>query len=332
MAIIGIDIDGTLAGFGEWKGGEHIAAPNPEMEHVVRQLNKRGHSLYAWTTRPDYIVRAWLQEHKLLPLFDGINCSPYPTESGKASFDFYIGDDAVRWTGDNTDDILRLIGVPGFDDGRKFEREVAFSDQNPKLYLQGVGRAYVDQFEQEWRDAWDRHHFGKPVAFLTICSHAKPYSKSFIHGSIRKRLHSEGVLHLCDYIHISNAGIIPSDAEEGHPFCAYDWNGEHCTEEVREYHKAALRRRLAEWFELYRRNYVDVIVYLRGGGNTHGCVEDVMEAQGLTFPLVGARNAPEDRAPFVLSPDPDDCLTSDFNLNLLMKSFEGLTSYKPEWP
>ena len=192
-----------------------------------------------------------------------------------------------------------------------------------------MGRAYVDMFEEHWRQAWIAKKVFRSVAFLTICSHAKPYSKSFIHSSIRKRLYEEGVLHRCDYIHISNAGIIPSEAEMNYPFNAYDWNGNNCTPEVVEYHKQAIVRRFKEWFNTYSHRYQDLIVYLRDGGNTNKCVSIARKELGATFQIVSAQDTEFDRMPFAELPDPDDCLTSTRNLNKLMESFSSLKSYKP---
>jgi hypothetical protein len=335
MAVIGIDIDGTLAGPGHyWEGGDYIAPPNPKMAALVAELAQRGHVLCAWTCRADYVVRKWLVSHHLMQYFQMINESPYPSESGKASFDFYIGDEAIRWE-DNPQPILYMIETLSKDKGpADFERDVAFSSHNPKQYLSGVGKAYVDMFEDKWKAAWGRHHQqGRRIAFMTICSHAKPYSKSFIHTSIRAALFKDGWLDACDYIHISNAGIIPASAEMDYPFNAYDWNGDLCTPAVKEYHIEAIKRRFTEWLVMKDQAYDQIVVYLREGGNTIGAVrkavelyKDSDEIRRWSAPVtVVAAQAGEDHYPqFVHTRDPDDCLTSAENLHNLTKTIRGM--------
>lgn len=327
MAVIGIDIDGTLAKGGTWAGGDVIPEPNTKMAALVVELSTHGHRLFAWSCRADYVVKKWLGRYHLLQYFEGVNTSPYPTESGKASFDFYIGDEAIRWD-DNPQRILALIHTESQKKGpADFERDNFFSSHNPKPYLAGVGKAYVDMFEDAWQNAWSTRRISKPTAFMTICSHAKPYSKSFIHTSIRKALHEAKLLATCDYIHISNAGIIPADAEMEYPFNAYDWNGDLCTPEVKDYHIAAIKRRFKQWLDTYGSFYERVVIYLRDGGNTYRAVNYVLSAQehrlktppALVPALASGRYYPD----FVHTRDPDDCLTHPDNLGFLTAFMKG---------
>lgn len=332
MAVIGIDIDGTLASGGEWTEGDVISPPNTKMAALVVELHSRGHHLYAWTCRADYVVRKWLTQYRLIDFFKGINQSPYPTESGKASFDFYIGDEAIRWD-NNPQRVLALIHQESMNKGpADFERDVFFSSHNPRPYLAGVGKAYVDMFEHAWRGVWGKRKFtGKKTAFLTICSHAKPYSKSFIHASIRKALQEYGYLDECDYIHISNAGIIPADAEMEYPFNAYDWNGDLCTPEVKDYHIAAIKRRLTDWLNIYGENYQRVVFYLRDGGNTANAVKYVLgswDREGLPAVLVPALAFDSHYPEFVRVRDPDDCLTDQRNLVGLFHAMRNMKAKK----
>lgn len=321
MSVIGIDVDNTLAKYTEWKGGEYVGEPDEEMAEVLRTLHAEGHCICIWTTRPDYVVSRWLWLNRLLQYVHHINKSPYPTESGKASFDFYIGDDAIRWD-NNPEEVLEIISQAKRSD---FSRESDFSSHNPLPYLSGVGRAYVDMFEEHWRKAWDRHVQGGRIAFMTICSHAKPYSKSFIHTSIRKHLHEIGKLNEIDYIHISNAGIVPASAEMVYPFNAYDWNGQLCTTEVLAYHKEAISRRFEHWLDQFSHFYDGVIIYLRADGNTHGSVSRVLQVGDYPLAtLIGADSGEEHYLPFVAERDVDDCLTSSKNLSLLTEVFRGI--------
>jgi len=318
MSVIGIDLDGTLAIAGPWKSGEHVYPPNPTAARLLMYLFQAGHLICIWTTRPDYVVLQWLEKHGLDKYVHQINESPYPTESGKASFDYYIGDEALSWNGyidEEMLDLLETVKKP-----QDFRRETEFSSHNPKPYFQGVGRANVDRFEDAWKAAWqERAPHEKSVAFMTICSHAKPYSKSYIHMSIRKRLLEQHVLHLVDYIHISNAGIIPSDAEMRYPFNAYDWDGSLSTEETTAYHTAALKRRFLYWLKKYSSQYERVVIYLRGNGNTCGVVSQVIDQSEVPVTLIKADHVVPMKPLFPALPDPDDCLFDWSNLQRLKK-------------
>lgn len=319
MAVIGIDLDGTLAKFTKWEGGAIVGAPDPGMVHVLQEIQMLGHIVCIWTTRPDYVARNWLQQHELGHLVHCVNTSPYPSESGKASFDAYIGDDAITWENNPHEVMHRVKALP-----REFtiERDRAFSSHNPKPYLAGVGQAYVDMFERHWRDAWRRHRSANTTAFVTICSHAKPYSKSFIHSSIRAYLHDLDVLNTVDYVHISNAGLVPASAEMDYPFNAYDWDGTLCTVEDTAYHKAAIERRLKEWLSTYTQQYTRIVFYLRDGGNTHSVARLVLgDVRDDRCDLVSALDGPDYRLDFAAMKDPDDCLTHRRNLNKLARMF-----------
>ncbi len=331
MAVIGIDIDGTLAKGGPFVAGDVIPQPNTKMAALVVELFSRGHRLFAWTCRADYVVKKWLGQYHLLQYFEGVNSSPYPTESVKASFDFYIGDEAIRWD-DNPQRVLALIHTESQKKSpADFERDVFFSSHNPQPYLAGVGKVYVDMFEDAWMNAWAQHRFDKRTAFMTICSHAKPYSKSFIHSSIRRALHEERQLHDIDYIHISNAGIIPADAEMTYPFNAYDWNGDLCTPGVRDYHIAAIERRFADWLNGFADYYGRIVIYLRDGGNTINAVQRVLgrrEPGATPIVLVPALAGLEHYPRFVRTRDPDDCLTSHSNLTGLCNVIHNMKAKK----
>jgi hypothetical protein len=315
MSVIGVDLDGTLAQYTAWTRGEDIGEPDRNCVWLLSTLARDGHKLYIWTTRPDYLVGKWLYKHNLIHLFEGVNTSPYPTETGKASFDFYIGDEALHWDGNPTA-IYNHITDKRKDDSIDFVRETGFSSHNPRLYYAGVGRRYVDMHEAHWQEVWEKHKFNNSIAFLTICSHAKPYSKSFIHSMIRKYLWEQGFLSTTDYIHISNAGIIPSTAEMEYPFNAYDWDGTLCSDEVKQYHIEAIKRRFKLWVSLYAKNYQQIIIYLRGGGNTFGAIQSVLnEAWPPRIHLIPAKDSLEFRLPYVLVSDIDDCLTNHHNLN-----------------
>lgn len=70
---IGVDLDGTLAEYGTWKGPDHIGAPIPRMMDRVRAWLAAGKTVKIFTARaciPDQVppVRAWLERHGLAGL------------------------------------------------------------------------------------------------------------------------------------------------------------------------------------------------------------------------------------------------------------------------
>jgi len=48
---VGVDLDGTLAEFGEWKGAGHIGRPIPAMVDAVKNLLKAGITVKIFTAR-----------------------------------------------------------------------------------------------------------------------------------------------------------------------------------------------------------------------------------------------------------------------------------------
>lgn len=329
MSVIGIDIDGTLAASAAWVSGTAIGEPSAEAVEMIKALHREGHHLYAWSCRADYVIRQYLRDNGLEIYFMGVNSSSLPSDSQKISLDFYIGDDAVRWTADRKDEILTLIKREGSVPTKVIARDHNFSDQAPKPYYAGVGEMYVDMFEEHWRKAWrdkaEEEGWTKPYAFLTICSHAKPYSKSFIHTSIRRELHGAGLLedYDYDYVHISNAGIVPAYAEMRHPFNAYDWNGQGSPLAI-QHHIDTIERRFKGWLDNIAPAYQHTVIYLRDKGNTCGAVERVLEREGQhpKVTLVKAESLSYHYPEFVRVKDPDDCLTHHDNLRKLINAFD----------
>lgn len=67
---IGVDLDGTLAEYSGWKGGEHIGDPIPAMMDRVRYWLRANIEVRIFTARasvPEYVpyVEQWLVEHEL---------------------------------------------------------------------------------------------------------------------------------------------------------------------------------------------------------------------------------------------------------------------------
>jgi len=65
---IGVDLDGTLAEYGGWKGPDHIGEPVPAMAFRVRNWIAQGREVRIFTARasvPEQVapVQAWCLKH-----------------------------------------------------------------------------------------------------------------------------------------------------------------------------------------------------------------------------------------------------------------------------
>ena len=66
---IGVDLDGTLAEYGTWKGADHIGKPIPLMVERVKKWLSEGVKVKIMTARYDngaeqiLLIQAWCKEH-----------------------------------------------------------------------------------------------------------------------------------------------------------------------------------------------------------------------------------------------------------------------------
>lgn len=308
MRLVGIDIDGTLAH--DSGSSRHIGELKEGAREFLTLLRAKGYILGTWSCRPGYMVIDWLVKNNIHELFEYINDSPLVTDDRKALFHAYIDNRAVHFADNWATVIEQLDAIPY----SPIYADTTFSSQNPDLMLRGTGISYLDRF-REWRQYWPRP-VAKRDALLTICSHAKPYAKSHIHASIRKALHDWRRLETTDYIHISNAGVIPTEAGNDYPFNSYDWDDRTANDEVR----AALSKRMVDnltWWKMQTEGkYERIFVYLRDGKTRRAALEVLPEAI-----FVEVKKAD---LPYVLEPDADDCLAARINLNLLISKMENL--------
>jgi len=71
MGWIGVDLDGTLAYYDEWRGIDHIGKPVPVMLERVNDWIEEGKTVKIFTARvssPDFdlaVIHAWLKENGL---------------------------------------------------------------------------------------------------------------------------------------------------------------------------------------------------------------------------------------------------------------------------
>ncbi len=68
---IGVDLDGTLAHYDEWKGFDHIGKPIPKMMNRVKRWIKQGKKVVIFTARADNgkkaidPIKQWLKDNGL---------------------------------------------------------------------------------------------------------------------------------------------------------------------------------------------------------------------------------------------------------------------------
>lgn len=322
MKVIGIDVDGTLASYNGWGGIEHIEPPYPGVCAFLMKLKGDGWTICLWSTRASVYLKQWLKMYNLIDLVDYINDSPYPCDDLKRSFDVYVGDDAIRFNGDYGSVLhdINLMGSSRHWGSDTFVRDSFESDRNPTIYYKGTGKLYLDVFSGITDDIWRNKSSFMDCALLTICSHAKPYSKSWIHVSIRKHLYDKGLLQFLDYIHISSAGIIPQEASEEYDILnRYDWNGYDIKDDrVKVLLRDRIKSRLINWYNEYGKKYSDIFVYLRPYGNTYKAVIE-SNISCTTIPIV-EYSSPE----WINNPDIDDCLADPRNLKRLSKTIKAL--------
>lgn len=72
---IGVDLDGTLAEYGGWKGPDHIGEPVPAMAFRVRKWLADDRDVRIFTARAAHVdflpvIEAWCERHfgKVLPI------------------------------------------------------------------------------------------------------------------------------------------------------------------------------------------------------------------------------------------------------------------------
>lgn len=202
--------------------------------------------------------------------------------------------------------------------------------ENPVLeYHRGTSADHLDRFEGQWQKLWDhkmsvKSGFGK-VALFTTCSHAKPYGKSWIHMQLRKMLWEHELLEYVDIIHVSSAGLIPSEYGEHYPFCAYDWNDAVATTQERAAYMARAEMRLHHWLpHLIPSYYKSAVTYFNESDDNNPVFQALvsdrkpsgLEVDRLSF-VLGKELPP---IQWALAPDVDDCLVANDNTKLLRQA------------
>ena len=141
-------------------------------------------------------------------------------------------------------------------------------------YLQGTSLEHLTWFRPFADAILSRvHEFEAfPIALVTVCSWAKPYSQSYVHYGLRRALFQMGLLGGIEYWHLSSAGMIPSELETRYPLCAYDWDNAEASEVELSALKEALKDYFERWWLLYGQCKSKVVTYFREGSNTNQAI------------------------------------------------------------
>ena len=208
-----------------------------------------------------------------------------------------------------TEGPIQLTGYPAYVRGCSREILEWFSKFNDVLL------EHITEFDQ-----------GKKVVLLTVCSYAKPYSHSFIHYGIRKALFEAELLDEIEYWHLSSAGVIPSCMEEEVPYCCYDWNNAHATEDDLR----ALREYLEDHYLHWLKQYISplkksVVTYFRPESNTRQAIDRVIYRPSET-PVIHVEPTRRRSTKYTCASllgeyaDPDGLLLHTHNLRYLVDS------------
>jgi len=100
--IICIDLDGTLAHYGEWKGESYFGDAIKGAKEALQKLKEKNWLIIIFTTRTDKEkIKNFLNDNELE--FDYINENPHQPENaigGKPYADVYVDDRAIQFNGD----------------------------------------------------------------------------------------------------------------------------------------------------------------------------------------------------------------------------------------
>jgi len=315
LKVVGIDIDNTLAPYESYKT---ISAPYLGVVPFLKALCTEGYTVCIWSCRPEYQIQAWIKKYALKPYIKYVNDSPLFSDGRKKSFHYYIGDDCLHTReGAGFDSVLNFLSKKGkFPEDSSYDPD--FASESPTIMYRGTGERYLREFEGKWQDLWVPNN--KNYCLLTICSHAKPYGKSYIHMSIRKWMYESGLFDLFQFGHISSAGIIPTESGDEYPFNSYDWDSSHISSNVRSMLRDKIKQDMAEWISDHVSEYLHTFIYLRENGSTLAAVREVLNDMDYDRISIVAVPELQKPLPYAWRPDPDDCLADGNNLDKLMSA------------
>ncbi len=202
-----------------------------------------------------------------------------------------------------------------------------------RLYFRGVGLRYLinEAFEAGWRRLIEEYVPPRErydLCLILPCAYGKPYSQSFIHYAIRSAIKEHILAGRIHEVIVTNAGVVPRDLDEYWPYCAYDWNPAHETEEIKECYSRVLARRLEAYLRRHGWRYSRVAAYLRWDSDSWRAVKSVSEALGVSIPNLAPKEVPGEELREVslngLYEDPDLILVTRTALSALREGVEAL--------
>ncbi|HDR7447998.1 TPA: DUF5591 domain-containing protein [Bacillus toyonensis] len=159
------------------------------------------------------------------------------------------------------------------------------------VFKRGACSNYIHHEEfNTWQEYFCGDYYEKPqgkrIAFLQVCSWAKPYDFSYIGKKIREVTNKYPMVHP---IILSNAGIIPYEYQMNPTFCAYDWMDDIedpvIYEELMKEYRDKLIQRIRSYLES---NSYDVVVQYGIPVKKYSMapvIKDICKDLGITFLL-----------------------------------------------
>ena len=101
IPIVCVDLNGVLDSYTGWKHPDHWDPPRAGAREFLESLTARGFAVVVFTTRHHVQVRAWLDEHGLMPYVSDVTRTKPPAH-------VFVDDRAVCFRGD-FEDTLRNV-------------------------------------------------------------------------------------------------------------------------------------------------------------------------------------------------------------------------------
>ncbi len=199
-----------------------------------------------------------------------------------------------------------------------------------KEFLRGVGLRYLKHpfFEEAYRKIIEEYEPPKKKLCLFIpCSYGKPYSQSFIHYFIQKAIVESGAYEQVHQVILTNAGVVPRELDEYYPFCAYDWNPQYETPEIKKLYTEVLAERLKGYLQKHGSRYEMLACYLRWDSDSYAAVRIVEKELGVSIPNLAPNNVPAEEVSEIslgIYEDPDLVLITRTSLEQLKNELRKL--------
>ena len=166
-----------------------------------------------------------------------------------------------------------------FDPPIKFEKEP---------FLRGLGKKFiVNEYFNKWQEYLIKEYNPKKkhkTGLFLPCSWGKPYSRSYIHYLINKKIYQTGNYDEIHQIILSNSGVVPREWENYYPFVAYDWNPNLEWDEIMNYYLEVTTNRLISFINKHGNTYEKLFCYLRPNSESAKAIKKVEKKLKVKIP------------------------------------------------